>query len=82
MFRMAALFVVERLKPWLMTYLAALLATAAPAPLLRQLSTKWVPPFARAFNIPLCQRPESVAFGAHNAARNAFGARNAALMMT
>lgn len=32
MFRMAALFVVERLKPWLMTYLAALLATAAPAP--------------------------------------------------
>lgn len=32
MFRMAALFVVERLKPWLMTYMAALLATAAPAP--------------------------------------------------
>ena len=30
MFRMAALFIVERLKPWLMTYLAALLATAAP----------------------------------------------------
>jgi len=26
MFRMAALFVVERLKPWLLTYLAALLA--------------------------------------------------------
>ena len=38
MFRMAALFVVERLKPWLMTYLAALLATAAPAPLIRQAS--------------------------------------------
>ena len=31
MFRMAALFVVERLKPWLMTYLASLLATVAPA---------------------------------------------------
>ena len=30
MFRMAALFVVERLKPWLMTYLASLLATVAP----------------------------------------------------
>ena len=40
MFRMAALFVVERLKPWLMTYLAALLATAAPAPLVRQASRK------------------------------------------
>ena len=26
MFRMAALFVLERLKPWLLTYLAALLA--------------------------------------------------------
>lgn len=43
MFRMAALFVVERLKPWLMTYLAALLATAAPAPLLRQASVKCTP---------------------------------------
>ena len=40
MFRMAALFVVERLKPWLMTYLAALLATAAPAPLVRSQSGK------------------------------------------
>ena len=53
MFRMAALFVVERLKPWLMTYLAALLATAAPAPLLRQLSTKWVPPL-QGLSIFLC----------------------------
>ena len=43
MFRMAALFVVERLKPWLMTYLAALLATAAPAPLVRQASGKCEP---------------------------------------
>ncbi len=43
MFRMAALFVVERLKPWLMTYLAALLATAAPAPLIRQASGRRVP---------------------------------------
>ena len=41
MFRMAALFVVERLKPWLMTYLAALLATAAPAPLIRQASGRY-----------------------------------------
>jgi hypothetical protein len=35
MFRMAALFVVERLKPWLLTYLAALLAGGrcdSPAP--------------------------------------------------
>lgn len=31
MLRMAALFVVERLKPWLMTYLASLLAASAPA---------------------------------------------------
>ncbi len=30
MFRMAALFIVERLKPWLMTYLASLVATQAP----------------------------------------------------
>lgn len=42
MFRMAALFVVERLKPWLMTYLAALLATAAPAPLICQASGRCV----------------------------------------
>ena len=51
MFRMAALFVVERLKPWLMTYLAALLATAAPAPLVRSQSGKWVtasPPLSAA----------------------------------
>ena len=40
MFRMAALFVVERLKPWLMTYLAALVATQAPA-------AAGAPPFAR-----------------------------------
>lgn len=42
MFRMAALFVVERLKPWLMTYLAALLATAAPAPSNIQFTPRWV----------------------------------------
>jgi len=47
MFRMAALFVVERLKPWLMTYMAALLATAAPAPPSIQLKAR-----CDAFKIP------------------------------
>ena len=50
MFRMAALFVVERLKPWLMTYLAALLATAAPAPLIRQASGRSAPPAPAAYS--------------------------------
>jgi hypothetical protein len=70
MFRMAALFVVERLKPWLMTYLAALLATAAPAPLLRQLSTKWVP-LLQGLSIFLCVSALSpVAFGSLQCSAN------------
>ena len=51
MFRMAALFIVERLKPWLMTYLAALLATAAPAPLIRQASGRSVLPCPNAMPV-------------------------------